>query len=485
MEVIKKLSRPQASILLSRQQVNLFLAGVGSGKTHLGAFISYILIKKYPTITGFIGANTYDQLNTSTLFRIRTVWRDMGIKEYTKETPDGVYVVGVHPPPHFDTTNHAFERYNNIISFYNGVVIFIGSLDNAKSHEGKEFGWAILDETKDTKEEDVKDIILARLRQKGMFIKDGQLAYEGVPFNPLYILTSPAKVSWINEWFQLDEDIAEIQAAIYSGKTFFQKSFDNKFVTISSTLHNLPNLPDNYVDNYKQNNSEERVKALIYANPFSTQGGEFYSSFSRLDHVNNKPVYDPSKPIHLSFDQNTVPYNSASIWQLEKVDDTWMVNAIGEVALENPNNSTEEVCVEILRRYGDSTGLFFYGDASDNNRSTVSREYRHHYQVIDKMFKKKTTNMSNRVLRRNPPLIKRREFINKIFENKLPIRLLIGNNCPKLMADLTYIKQDIDGGKKKEITTNKDTGERFQKWGHLSDTMDYFLCAAFKTYFDD
>jgi len=28
-------------------------------------------------------------------------------------------------------------------------------MDNAKAHEGKEFGWAVLDETKDTEETDV------------------------------------------------------------------------------------------------------------------------------------------------------------------------------------------------------------------------------------------------------------------------------------------------------------------------------------------
>ena len=485
MEIELKVSKPQASILNSRQQVNLFLAGVGAGKTFLGAFISYILMQKFPNISGFIGANTYDQLNTSTLFRIRTVWREMGVREWSKDNPDGLYVAGVQPPRGFNTTNHAFERYNNIISFKSGNIIFMGSLDNAKSHDGKEFGWAILDETKDTREEDVKDIILARLRQKGMFIKDGELAYEGVPFNPLYILTSPAKVAWINEWFKLEDNIAEIQGLIYSDKTYFKKSFDNKFVTISSTYHNLPNLPENYIDNYKQNNSDERVKALIYANPFATQGGEFYSSFSRLTHVSDRIKYDPTRPIHVSFDQNTVPYNSASIWQLHKEGDLWIVYAIGEVALENPNNSTEEVCDAILRLYGDAKGFFYYGDASGKNRNTISKEYRHHYQVIEKMFSKKITNTSNRVLRRNPLLIKRREFINKAFENKLPLRILIYSKCVHLTNDLTYIKQDVDGGKKKEVATNKDTGERFQKWGHLSDTMDYFLCSAFNTYYDE
>lgn len=481
-----KISKPQAAIIMSRQQVNLFLGGVGSGKTYLDGIISDQFIRRFPEVFGFIGANTYDQLNTSTLFRIRTIWKELGLNEYSKKNKDGVYVVGIKPPNHFITDKHEFDSYHNIISFINGCVVFMGSLDNAKSHDGKEFGWAILDETKDTKEDDVKDVIMARLRQKGMYIKDGEITSDptGEPFNPIYISTSPAKVSWINEWFKLEDDIAEIQEKIYSDTTYFKKSFENKFVTISSTYHNLPNLPSNYIENYKKNNSEERVKALIYANPFATQGGEFYSSFSRFKHVDNTH-YDSEKSIHVSFDQNVVPYNSATIWQLSKKDNIWYVHAIGEVALDNPRNSTEEVCDEVLRRYGDAAGFFYYGDASGTSRSVLSKEFKHHYQVIEKVFRKKLNNASNRVLRRNPPLIKRREFINKAFENKLPFRLVIGNNCPKLIADLTYIKQDVDGSKKKEVVTNKETGERYQKWGHLSDTMDYFLCSAFNTYFNE
>ena len=107
-------------------------------------------------------------------------------------------------------------------------------MDNAKAHEGKEFGWAVLDESKDTKEEDIKEIIIARIRQRGMFIVNGKLCNEGTPdeqYNPLFITTSPAKSDWINEWFSLEKFIDEISSKIYSDKTYFSKVFDNKFVT--------------------------------------------------------------------------------------------------------------------------------------------------------------------------------------------------------------------------------------------------------------
>jgi len=485
MEITQRLSAPQGDVFTSTQQVNLFLAGVGSGKTHLAGYLSYNFIQRFPECFGFIAANTYDQLDKSTLYRIKETWKSMGLMEYSEENPHGVYVSGKKPPSRFNTNNHNFDSYHSIISFINGAIIFIGSLENAKSHEGKQFAWAILDETKDTRESDIRDIILARLRQQGMYILNGQVTNnpEGEPFNPVYFLTSPAKVSWLNEMFELEANISEIEAKIYSDKTYFKKEFGNKFVTISSTYHNIDNLPKNYIDNYKLNNSEERVKALIYANPFATSGGEFYSSFSRMQHV-KRVEYDPSKPIHVSFDQNTVPYNSALISQVEKVDDNWHLNIIGEVALENPKNSTEEVCEEILRKYGDCSYIFYYGDSTGKNRSTLSKDTKHHYQVIEKALRKKLVNGSNKVLRSNPSHIGKREFINKILENKLPIRIFISDICSKLLADLTYIKQDVDGRKKKEIETNKDTGERYEKWGHLSDCLDYKVVSIFNKYYE-
>jgi hypothetical protein len=483
MEMIEQIiSEPQSAILNSIKAVNLFLAGVGSGKTFLGGIISYRFISEFPDCTGFIAANTFEQLNLSTLFRIREYWKSLGVTEWSKDNPGGMYISGKQPPSHFNTKRHNFESYNSIISFINGAIIFTGSLENSKAHEGKQFSWCILDETKDSREVDIKEIIIARLRQQGLYIKDGQLSHDGEDFNPLYILTSPARVDWINEWFSLDKYIQEISDKIYSDKTFFEKEFGNKFVTISSTYHNRRNLPSTYIQNIKDNNTEERFKALVYSNPFISTGGEFYSSFNRLKHV-TKVKYDPKLPIHISFDQNTVPYNSASIWQIRGIEDIWYIDCIDEIALQNPRNSTEEVCEEFAMRYPEhKTGLFYYGDASGKARSTMNRDFKHHYEIVEFMLRRYLVNGSDRTMTKNPSVVKRRDFINTIFEEKKPIRISIDESCKYLIGDLMYLKQAIDGTKDKHIVTDKETGEKYQKYGHLSDGMDYILSDLFKAY---
>ena len=458
-----------------------------SGKTYLLGIKTYQFIRNFPKVRGFVGANTAMQLTQSTLFRIREYWKSIGIVEYDKDSsPLGQYVVGKKPPSHFSTEGHSFDSYYNIVSFINGAIVFIGSLENSSAHSGKEAGWGVLDETWDTREEDVKEIIIARIRQRGMFMVNGELKTEGKPeeqYNPLFIVTSPAKVDWINELFSLETYIEEINNSIYSDKTFFWKEFDNKCVVISSTWHNVHNVGENYIRNVLDNNSDQRGKALIYACPFVSAGGEFYSSFDRLKHV-TKCVYDPTKPLHISFDQNSVPYNSCSIWQFEEKENIWYAKCIDEIALENPRNSTEEVCEEILMRYaGHKSVIYYYGDASGKARSTMNKEFKHHYEIIEFKLRRFLTNGSARMMRQNPSVTKRRDFINRIFEEKLPIRILIDEDCKKMVADMMYVKQDINGAKDKHIVTDKETGDKYQKYGHFGDNLEYILVEVFKNYY--
>ena len=58
-----------------------------------------------------------------------------------------------------------------------------------KAHYGKEFAWAILDETKDSDETDIKEVILSGSGREGIYVKDGELSDEGCDLNPAYFLT--------------------------------------------------------------------------------------------------------------------------------------------------------------------------------------------------------------------------------------------------------------------------------------------------------
>lgn len=489
-EVRIKPSKPQYDILVSEKAVNLFLAGQGSGKTHIAGIVSGNLIIKYPKVHGFIGANTYTQLSDSTLFRIRQVWKDVfGWTEYGRANPKGNYVVDVIPPPHFNTAEHNYDSYHGKICFANGQVIYKGSLDNYKAHDGKEFAWAILDETKDTKEEAVKEVILGRLREKGMWTVDGQ------SWNPLFIFTSPAKVAWINEWFNLEAHSKEIKETIYSETTYFKKVIDNKFVVISSTYHNKANLPSDYIANMKKNLNSSLQSLLIYGDPFSQSGGEFYKMFNRERQIidvsmvggfkiseSNARPYNPDKVLHLTFDYNVNPYVTANVWQTHERK-AYKVN---EILMEHPRNTSLAACAEFERQYPThANGLFVYGDPQGLKQSTADETYvRVHekdYSEFNKILVKlKRYNPQLKVARAYPSVRGRGDFINTVFENNfMDCHIFFDERCIKSHAEYTNLKENKDGEKLKEKYTNEVTKVECEKWGHISDADDYFLTQYF------
>ncbi len=451
-EYKKTLSVPQEGIFDSTASVTLFLSGQGGGKTYLAGGISAERIQNFPDARGMICANTYLQLTQSTLFRIREVWKAFGWLQYNEYTGEGDYVVGIKPPKEFNTASHNYDRYHNIISFRNGAVIYYGSLDNYKALDGKEVAWAILDETKDTKEDAVKDVILGRLRQ-----------VSSMGYNPLLLITSPAKERWLNEWFSLEDYETEIKTSIFSETTYFKKDIDNKRVVIASAYHNARNLPPDYLANQSKNLSAGRQEMLIYGSPFSRSGGEFYKGFDRNKHV-GEAAYNKDLPLHISFDFNVNPYITLCIWQMVLTEDCKELRQINEICLGNPRNNTIALCRAFVREYqGHQAGVFVYGDPSGKQRDTrTERGYNDYTLIAGELQSFKPV---FRVEQKAPAVVMRANFINQIFEQALyGIHITINKKCQHTIADYTYLKEAADGTKHKERSTKN--GVSFEKYGH-------------------
>ncbi|GAB4129558.1 MAG: hypothetical protein Fur0027_14470 [Raineya sp.] len=504
---ILNLSKPQKAIFASKEAINLFLAGQGAGKTFLAGIITAYLIQAYPHKKGLIAANTYSQLSGSTLFRIREVWKEcFGWKEYNEYTKQGHYTVGVQPPSVFNTTSHNFENYRNIISFCNGTVIHYHTLDNYKPIDGLEISWACLDETKDTRPEAITEVILGRLRQKtpsegSERVRSGsefssenserarsssefdsenseQTRKEHSELNQLFIFTSPAKSSFLNEFFNLYDYETEIQTCIYSDTDFFaRKTASNKFVVISSALHNKSNLPENFIERQKSVLPLHLQDMLIYGNPFAKSGGEFYKGFDRTKHV-DKCSYDSSLPLHITFDFNVQPYITLCVWQIAGKH----ARQIDEICLTSPRNNTYALCREFKRKYqGHTAGLFIYGDPSGKHADTRNQKGYNDFTIIASELK--DFKPSLRIAPKAPAVVMRGNFINAILEqNFADISILIDEKCKNTLADYLYLKESADGTKHKEKT--QENGVSFEKYGHCSDANDYFLCEAFKNEFN-
>lgn len=507
-------NEPQKKILFSRKPVTLNMAGQRVGKSHMIGFKSGYYVKNFPRMRGMIAANTYKQLSQSTLVAVRKVWKvEFGILEYDRvRNPKGVYVVNKKPPAHF-TVFEAYDRYDGIISFRNGAIIYIASLDNYEAHDGKELGWAELDETKDTKEEALTSVILGRMSQPGLFIDvDGNLVYSDdkgcdlEPFNPVCINSSPAVSTpeWLIEMFNLNEYDAEILEKIIAFPDFFYKEVDNKAIVIYSTHHNAHNLPKNYIANRLKTLSKGDALKFVYGYPFSQTGGEFYDEFDRLQHV--KPVpFMPFKPVHLTFDFNVLPYMTMLCIQIEiiamwadnenrtfdefvdgrRLIQVHKVRFFKEYCLKSPQNDVKGVVSAFRADYGDKINtVFYYGDSSGRSRIPGKGEYRV-YEDVEFELRGLIYDASDRSMTRNPSVLKRRKFIQEILKGRIHFIIFeidpVG--CPELIKDFQYLKLGSDG-KLKQVVKDPVTQQTFQKYGHTTDAMEYLVCELFDDVFN-
>jgi PBSX family phage terminase large subunit len=319
----------------------------------------------------------------------------------------------------------------------------------------------------------------------------------------ILILTSlRSNYGKVQVWATFNPDMPTDYEETYLYKTFFKHTLELSFENSLKIKHNNKNYEikyrathSTYKDNpfctpersyfYESLKESNEYEYRIYALGLwgkRVNNAAFYSSFKQSIHVKEAKT-DGSKIYHLSFDQNVVPYNSCLIAQVSKVENKWIVSFIDEIALKNPRNKTEDVCNDFLLRYTDCERIFYYGDATSRKRDTRSQY--NDYDIIAQKLKRFISNTSDRVPYSNPSVTKRRDFLNKIFEGRFPIEIVIDPKCKLLINDLNSVVEDIDGTKLKKTTKDKITGQTYQEVGHLSDTYDYMLVALFKDYFDN
>lgn len=483
------LTVPQYEIISSTKPMNFFFGGYGCGKTKVMADISIYFASNSPAMVGLIASNTYGQLTRSTLFRIFSEWTGYKITEFTEVNPKGMYVVGKRPPGFFKKI-HQLDDYRSVISFRNGAIIFLASLDNYKSLDGMEVAWMLLDETKDTKKEAI-NILIGRLRQKGLYVsKDPQNPIHTyiskraaeAEINPMYIFTAPSREQWLYDLAGLSklkkQAIMQIRDELYNEPYYSVRYIQGRKVVFSATQSNAKNLPANYVENMQRTMPTYIQDLLIYGFPFAKEGGEFYKYFSVEKHVQNC-TYRADLPLCISFDENVVPYAPCGIWQVDKKD----LYKIDEIDLEQPRNNVYEVCAEILKRYSTHrTPVYIFGDATSNKRDAKLPTSQNFFSIVKSQLHKLRPIL--RVPKGNPKVIQRSSFLNAIHEKNIyDIRVLIDPKCQNTINDYRFLKEDSKGGKLKQVVRDPITGVSYQKYGHDSDLDEYFICEYFKKEF--
>jgi hypothetical protein len=247
---------------------------------------------------------------------------------------------------------------------------------------------------------------------------------------------------------------------------------------IQSRIFDNPYIPEDYKKSLKDNLPRYQYEVFVEGN-WDIQlktGGEFWKSFELEDHV--RPTRYKPAPLHISVDQNVVPYITMTIWQGEGKE----VRQIDEILNKHPKNTTKDLAksfIEWTRKVNHNDVVYLYGDRTSLKEDTNLKKGENFFTIIRDVIA-----VHFKVIIRlpsvNPSVSMSAAFINACYEYNFDgISITIGENCKTSISDYIEVKEDSDGTMKKIREKDPKTGVTFERWGHCSDTKRYFLTQYF------
>lgn len=247
---------------------------------------------------------------------------------------------------------------------------------------------------------------------------------------------------------------------------------------IRSLIFDNPHVPEAYLETLKT--LSIYMYRVFVEGDWDFQGkspNAYWRGFEIDQHVINMP-HDRDLPIHVSVDDNVLPYIAISFWQL--YDGTKAVQ-IAEVPAEDPDNTAQKaagLAVEMLNKMKHNDTVILHGDATAKAKNTIDPEKRSFIKLFQAKLAEQFV-VINRVSNSNPSVSMRGEFINAIYEGLVPgLSVYVNESCKESINDYVVVQQDMNGGmKKKKITKNDLT---YEPNGHFSDIKAYFLIDVFR-----
>ena len=379
--------------------------------------------------------------------------------------------------------SQGWETYDRSFRSIRGSEVILAGLENEDKAKGVEgFSFVLFDELDQFEPEEYTQADMSLRGEKGKVLF--------ATWNPV------SKESWVKKELVDTYDWKETKYKLPSENSFVKISSCGTVVLIKTT----------YLDNYWAIGSPcgtygfrdekliakyNKLKTTIYekykVNVLGewgnvSKGGEFYKMFTPELHVVGKINYNDELPLHISFDENVNPYLTLSIYQAEGLK-SWKID---EICLEHPRNTLKHVLAELKRKYkANKQTVYIYGDRTSLKADTKLEKGQNFFTIVEDSLKQSGYITTLRLPRRNPSIVSRGNFINEIFScNISGISYVVSENCTKTIDDYENVKEASDGTKAKEKTRNPVTKVVYEKYGHLSDSDDYFICEYYKPEYD-
>lgn len=401
----------------------------------------------------------------------------------------------------------------NCIKFNNGAKIDFSGLDDPEKIKGiSQYKRVFLDELSEYDEGDFKQI---RLRLRGMegqqiiaafnpiseghWIKKDWFDTETWHELPLEVATGSRRVPPSQWTDMLPPELCKVKSVrINSAKHIMNPNTGEleehapDTVVIQSTYLNnfwVVGSPDGtygYYDHQAIANFEhDRVHDPDYYQVYALgewghirTGAEFFPAFNRGTVCGSFP-YKPHLPVHISMDSNVLPYVTATFFQKEYRGDDEEVTQFGELPIESPNNSARKAARVIaarLREIGYSDRIYLHGDASGKAANTIDPDNRSFFDLVIDELEHEGFGVEDCVGNRNPSVAATGEFINAIWEGRVPhVSLRVDDGCKVSIDDYQAVQKDENGAILKQKVTNSVTKQKYEAHAHISDCLRYIV----------
>lgn len=442
-----KLASYQIETIRNPYQHFCFYAGVGTGKTHTGAYFAIDNILRFPEQTGFIGANSYDQLSQATLFRF--------FEELDKCGLD--FVVDCRPPKSWGC-KRAFKTYTNTIHVRNPrtkkvTTVFTRVMSEPDAFRGIEITWYWIDELRDT-DQYAHDVLVGRCRETPGRIKG--------------LATSTTNgEGWDYKRFVLGN----------SGNMRYGSMHVPTMAAVQAGF-----LGQDYFDSMLGTYSPMMAEQELFARHVNVLGGRAYYAASERNRLFVSPWGDthpnPSRPLIIGCDFNFSP--APCVWMVGQIGpefygpdgQPWweQIHWFGEVS--EKEISTPDMTRKLL---GQFPGFFykFYGDVSGGVGTTSNAGVTDYEQINQTcgdagvMFSIDYFQADPDEARINPRVRTRVENMNTLFVNGLGrVRQTYNPNaCPLFDGDMKMVgwkevtmagRGKLDDGGDKDRTHGSD-----------------------------
>ncbi|MCD8173216.1 MAG: phage terminase large subunit [Alistipes sp.] len=419
----------------------------GGGKSYIGSAWLVSSCIRFDNIRAVVARKTLKSIKESTWNTIKAILKDWGLRE---------------------DVNYRTNNLEGTLTFWNDSVIIMKEVcdlpsdPNFERFGSSEFTLAFVDEVSEISERAI-EVLFSRLRWK---------THETFKVSKMLLTANPT-VNWVRSRFVQDEDGNKV--LLREGEAYVPFSvFDNPNLAFRQTYEAGPNrIQDQAV--------KER---LLYGNWDFVDSNcmAIYNHFDGAKHLVTglkEKAYDPTKPLITVWDFNVAPQMSVLCAQ---IDYEKKIVYILEEILGRPDrkeNNTPALSRRIktkLYREKHAGGIDVTGDPSGLQRSTTNEDGINNYTVILDTFGTGILRPKLKLLKKQPPQVARCDFVNEVFMGENEWKLQIDIRCRKLTEDLIYQLKNNDGTKNKQKLTDTKTGVKYEKYGHLSDCLDYLLC---------